>query len=386
MSTAAPKKNMMCYVLINTPPAGNWRGEYSFPVKEEEKEDDAPMWMSALLLPEAKKVKKEPASPSKADRKTMSAPKADKKVAPTHKANKKEMPTPQVNKEQMSAPKVNKRALPEPEVDISAPEVDKEESYHPSFDEVEIDSAGNMKLVRVRKKRKLKAPGPTPEELAARDATKRLNFTAHTSCAEIHSWLEHMNNKYLEWHIHTRLVTYTDRRRKLNEISRITRGPLPEAFKKAEKKDWNLPSCLSSGLYSVRTTGTILMFCAPIWNPVQLQGRMVAFHNYVIIYKNRTLILADPGYKLEAKNIVDGVPGKWRECELTYGLGLAAKFMAMVRKKFKVEKCWYGKGSKLPYDDTNGNVLSQDFILQYLNEKAREQIDWEKEGFVELIP
>lgn len=150
MSTAAPKKNMMCYVLINTPPAGNWRGEYSFPVKEEEKEDDAPMWMSALLLPEAKKVKKEPASPSKADRKTMSAPKADKKVAPTHKANKKEMPTPQVNKEQMSAPKVNKRALPEPEVDISAPEVDKEESYHPSFDEVEIDSKSNSSFLQYK--------------------------------------------------------------------------------------------------------------------------------------------------------------------------------------------------------------------------------------------
>jgi hypothetical protein len=194
-----------------------------------------------------------------------------------------------------------------------------------------------------------------------------------------------MNNKYLDWHIHTRLVTYTDRQRKLNELSRIARGPLPQVFKDAEKHDWSLPSCLSSALYSVRTTGTILMFRAPIWNPVQLRERMVAFHTYVVIYKNRTIVIADPGYQWEAQNVVDGVAKRWRESELTYGLGLAAKFMAMVRKKFRVEKCWYGKGSNLRYDDTNGNVLSQDFILQYL-ERAGEDIDWENEGFVEIIP
>lgn len=136
MSVAAPKKNMMCYVLINTPPAGNWREEYSIPVKEEEKEYDTPMLMPVSSLAKAKKVKKEPASPPKVDKKAMSAPKADKEATPT----------PKVNQKQMAAPKVNKRALPEPEVDeeaMSAPEVDKEESYHPSFDEVEIDSKSN---------------------------------------------------------------------------------------------------------------------------------------------------------------------------------------------------------------------------------------------------
>lgn len=264
-----------------------------------------------------------------------------------------------------------------------------------------------MKLVHVKKKRKLKAPGPTSEELAARDASSdillscpslplplfpklatnippaaRLNFTEHTSCAEISNWLTHMNNKHLDWHIHTRPVTYTDRQRRVNELSRIARSTLPQDLKDAEKHDRSLRSCLSSALYYVRTTGTILMFCAPIWNPIQLQERMVAFHTYVVIYKNRNIVVADPAYKRGSQS---GVARKWRESELTYGIGLAAKFMAMVRKRFIVEKCWYGKGSKLRYDGTNENILSQDFILEFL-ERSGEEVDWEEEGFVEVTP
>jgi hypothetical protein len=113
MSAATPKQNKMCYVLIDAPPAGNWRDEYSFPVKEEEKEDDPSMLMSMSSLPEAKKVKREPT------------------------------PSPKVNKRAMSVPEVDKEAM-------SAPEIDKEVPYHPSFDEVEIDSKSNNSFLQYR--------------------------------------------------------------------------------------------------------------------------------------------------------------------------------------------------------------------------------------------
>lgn len=181
--------------------------------------------------------------------------------------------------------------------------------------------------------------------------------------------------------------SYIDRHRKANELKGMSTVSLPELDKELYLADWRLPDSLGIVAKLLKLDGALFLFSGPVWSNSQVHTNKHTLHTSVVLYKDHTLVLANPAYEWKEPELVNGVPQMLRTTALNYGTSPATAFFRIVRKRYNIEKCYYAKASRtIHYNDLNCNEMSQDFILDFMENGRDVDVVWEKARFVELRP
>lgn len=127
------------------------------------------------------------------------------------------------------------------------------------------------------------------------------------------------------------------------------------------------------------------MMSGPLYSASDLNMNESDFHTFVFLYKNNTVIIVDPGYRVEEKEDAgEGEHVKMRFTSMGGGLGLAIQLLRKMKGRHTVLKYWLGKGSELEYDGFNCNILAQNFVETFIQNGGDIYINWEDEGFEEM--
>lgn len=183
-------------------------------------------------------------------------------------------------------------------------------------------------------------------------------------------------------------MSYTDQKRKKNELKRIGKLELPDEYKDYLQSDFQLPDTLGTLLPKIRNTGTLVVMSGPLYSASDLNHNPSAFHTFIFLYKDNIAIVVDPGYACEEKEGGEGSSqqkrAKLRYSSMGGGLGLAIELLRKMKGRNSVLKYWLGKGSELEYDDLNCNTLAQDFVENFAKDGGDVYIDWEDGGYEEM--